>query len=234
VARPSLKAVLFDVDFTLARPGPELGAEGYARAGQRCGLALDAALYEEARDRARERLERHPELVHDEEIWVAFTERVVTGMGGDPAQAEASAVQILEAWERSENFDLYDDVLPALAGLRAHGLKLGLVSNGTRDLEAFVRHHGIEVDAAVSSRIHGKIKPDPSIFRAALERLQVAPEDAVMVGDQPEDDVEGARSIGMDALLLDREDRFPERADRIRSLGELPVRSASGNGVGAS
>ena len=42
-----------------------------------------------------------------------------------------------------------------------------------------------------------------------------------MVGDQPEDDVEGARSIGMEAVLLDRDDRFPERSDRIRSLTEL-------------
>ena len=79
------------------------------------------------------------------------------------------------------------------------------------------------VDAAVSSRIHGKIKPDPSIFRAALERLSVEPDEALMVGDQPEDDVEGARSIGMEALLLDREDRFPEIPDRLRDLYALPA-----------
>jgi HAD superfamily hydrolase (TIGR01549 family) len=223
VARPGLKAVLFDVDFTLARPGPELGAEGYVRAGRRCGLDLDASRYEEARDRARDRLELHPELAHDEEVWVAFTERIVTGMGGDSVHGRICALEVLAAWERSENFDLYDDALPALAGLREHGLKLGLVSNGTRDLEAFVRHHGLEVDAAVSSRIHGKIKPDPSIFRAVLERLEVEPHEAVMVGDQPEDDIEGARSIGVEALLLDRDDRFPERSDRIRSLAELPA-----------
>ncbi len=223
MAHPRVKAVLFDVDFTLARPGPELGPEGYVRAGRRCGLALDAARYEQARDRAREQLERHPELAHDEEIWVAFTERVVTGMGGDPVRARACARDVLDAWERSENFDLYDDALPALAGLRERGLKLGLVSNGTRDLDAFVRHHRLEVDAAVSSRIHGKIKPDPSIFLAALDRLEVESDEAVMVGDQPEDDVEGARSIGMEALLLDRDDRFPERSDRLRSLAELPA-----------
>lgn len=223
MARPGLKAVLFDVDFTLARPGPELGPEGYVRVGRRCGLELDAARYEQARDRARERLERHPELAHDEEIWIAFTERIVTGMGGDPVRARICALEVLAAWERSENFDLYEDALPALAGLRDRALKVGLVSNGTRDLDAFVRHHGLEVDAAVSSRVHGKIKPDPSIFRAALARLGIEPNAAVMVGDQPEDDVEGARSIGMEALLLDRDDRFPDRGDRLRSLVELPA-----------
>jgi HAD superfamily hydrolase (TIGR01549 family) len=221
VACPRVRAVLFDVDFTLARPGPELGPQGYVRAGRRYGFELDEARYEQARDRARERLELHPELAHDEEVWIAFTERIVTGMGGDTARARDCAVQILDAWEQSENFDLYDDALPVLAELRGRGLKLGVVSNGTRDLDAFVRHHGLEVDAAVSSRIHGKIKPDPSIFRAALERLRAEPHEALMVGDQPEDDVEGARSIGMEALLLDRDDRFPERTDRIRSLTEL-------------
>jgi HAD superfamily hydrolase (TIGR01549 family) len=221
VARPGLAAVLFDVDFTLARPGPELGPTGYVRAGRRCGLELDEALYEQARDRARERLERHPELAHDEEVWIAFTERIVTGMGGGASGARACALRIIEAWEQSENFDLYDDALPTLAGLRERGIKLGLVSNGTRDLDAFVRHHGLEVDAAVSSRSHGKIKPDPSIFRAALARLEVGPHEALMVGDQPGDDVEGARSIGMEALLLDRDDRFPDRRDRIGSLADL-------------
>ena len=75
-----LKAVLFDVDFTLVRPGPELGPEGYVRAGERHGLTLDASLYDEARNAALQELKRHPELEHDETIWYAFTERVVRAM----------------------------------------------------------------------------------------------------------------------------------------------------------
>ena len=43
---------------------------------------------------------------------------------------------------------------------------------------------------------HGWTKPHPSIFRAVLERLAVAPEEAAMVGDSPEDDIEGARRSG--------------------------------------
>ena len=61
-----LRAVLFDVDFTLAKPGPDLGPEGYERLGRRFGLALDPARYDDARRAAVERLERHPELDHDE------------------------------------------------------------------------------------------------------------------------------------------------------------------------
>src|SRR2546429_8365486 len=78
----TLRAVLFDVDFTLARPGPELMPEGYVRCGGRHGLVLDAAQYGAARDAALIDLKRHPQLDHDEEIWVAVTERIVLGMGG--------------------------------------------------------------------------------------------------------------------------------------------------------
>ena len=67
----TLRAVLFDVDFTLARPGPELQPEGYTRVGARHGLVLDTAKYGAARDAALVDLKRHPELEHDEEIWVA-------------------------------------------------------------------------------------------------------------------------------------------------------------------
>jgi len=115
-----MKAVLFDVDFTLARPGPELGPEGYVRAGERHGLRLEAARYEEARDAALVDLRRHPELEHDDEIWFRFTERIVRGMGGaDASSTYDCAVEITRGWERHENFELYDDVLGALAALRA-------------------------------------------------------------------------------------------------------------------
>ena len=67
----NLRAVLFDVDFTIARPGPELGPEGYRRLGARFGLSLDPSRYAEARERAIEGLRRHPELEHDEETVIS-------------------------------------------------------------------------------------------------------------------------------------------------------------------
>ena len=78
-----LKAVIFDVDFTLARPGPELGPEGYRKVGERHGLALDPELYEGARLDALDSLQRHPDHEHDDELWIAFTEGIIRGMGGD-------------------------------------------------------------------------------------------------------------------------------------------------------
>ena len=80
-----MKAVLFDVDFTLARPGPGLMPEGYVMCGERFGLALDAARYERARDAALLELQRHPELDHDEAIWIAqiFAAKDPSGKGAN-------------------------------------------------------------------------------------------------------------------------------------------------------
>ncbi|MBW3593746.1 MAG: HAD family hydrolase [Actinobacteria bacterium] len=218
-----LRAVLFDVDFTLVKPGPLLGPEGYRAAGERCGLALDPARYEEARAAAIEDLEHHPELDHDEEVWVRFTEDIVRDMGGDGARVHDVAVEITRGWERSDNFVLYEDALPVLDEVRRHGLKVALVSNTSRDLDAFIRHFRLAVDAWVSSGTHGKVKPSPTIFRAALELLEVEPEEAAMVGDSPLDDVEGAKALGMRAFLLDREGRFPGRDDTLPDLRALPA-----------
>ena len=219
-----LRAVLFDVDFTIARPGPELGPEGYRRLGARFGLELDPARYRDAREKAVEGIKRHPELEHDEEIWVAFTERIIRGMGGDADSAYECAVEMTRAWEHAEHFELFDDALPVLDELRAQGLKLGLVSNTGRDLDEFVAHHRLEVDAALGSGAFGRTKPHPTIFRAVLERLEVEPSAAAMVGDSPEDDVAGARAAGIArAFLLDREDRYPELDDRLPDLFALPA-----------
>ena len=196
-----LRAVVFDVDFTISEPGRDLGPEGYRQLGLRYGLTLDPAR-------------------HDEETWILFTERIIQGMGG-VGDTHAAAVEMTRGWENADHFDLYPDVAATLEELRSHGLKIGLLSNTARDLALFVAHHGLQVDALLTSRVHGKTKPHESIFLELLGRLGVAPEEAVMVGDSVEDDVEGARAVGMRALLVDRERRYPERPDRLDGLAEL-------------
>ncbi len=219
-----LRAVLFDVDFTLCRPGPELGPDGYVALGREFGLELDPARYEAARLAAIDDLRRHPDLDHEEEVWVRFTEDIVRGMGGGGNAAVGEiAMQIVRRWEQAAHFELYDDAVPVLRELRRSGLKLGLVSNTSRDLGEFVRHFALEVDGWIASGSYGKVKPSPLIFRAALELVDCPAERAVMVGDSPEDDVAGARAVGMRAVLVDRARRFPDAADRIESLAELPA-----------
>jgi HAD superfamily hydrolase (TIGR01549 family) len=218
----SLRAVLFDVDFTIAKPGPLLGPEGYRDAGRRFGIELDPERYAEARAAALLDLHHHPELDHDEEVWIRFTEDIVRGMGGEGESCRQVAVAITDGWLESENFELYEDVLPTFQALREAGLKLGLVSNTSRDLDAFVGHHRLDVDAWVSSGVHGKVKPSPSIFKAVLELLGVTAAEAVMIGDSPEDDVAGAEAVGIRGLLLDRDAKLG-RDDALPTLLALPA-----------
>jgi putative hydrolase of the HAD superfamily len=217
-----LRAVVFDVDFTLARPGPDLGPEGYRELGRRHGLELDPSRYDEARAAAFAEVKRHPELDHDEEIWVLFTERIIIGMGGT-GDTYAAAVEMEGRWAQSVHFELYDDALPVLDVLRERGLLIGLLSNSSRDLHEFVAHHNLRADAVLTSHAHGKTKPHESIFRAMLGLLGVGADEAVMVGDTVDDDVEGALAVGMQAVLLDREGRYPEIDGRLDDLRELPV-----------
>jgi putative hydrolase of the HAD superfamily len=219
----SLRAVLFDVDFTLCRPGPELSAESYARMAERHGVTLDVSRYEEAREAAALNLKRHPELLHDDTIWHRFTEEIFLGMGGPEEIASECATEIEQGWEVSENFELFEDALPVLDELRAAQLRIGLVSNGIRDLSEFVAHHRLDVDAVVDSRTHGRVKPHPTIFQAALDRLGIGAADAVMVGDSLEEDIEGARALGMRAILIDREERHPDVEERLTDLYGLPA-----------
>jgi HAD superfamily hydrolase (TIGR01549 family) len=219
----TLRAVLFDVDFTLCRPGPELSAERYGRIAARHGIVLDVSRYDEAREAAALNLKRHPELLHDDTIWHRFTEEIFIGMGGAEEIASDCATEIEQGWEVSENFELFEDALPVLEELRAANLRIGLVSNGIRDLNEFVAHHRLDVDAAVGSRAHGRVKPHPTIFQAALELLGVVPEESVMVGDSLQEDVEGARALGMRAILIDRVDRHPEVEERLTDLYGLPA-----------
>jgi putative hydrolase of the HAD superfamily len=138
---------------------------------------------------------------------------------------EACAEAIVSEWVRIENFALYDDVLPCLERLRGAGVRMGLVSNTSRDLDEIVLAFTLAeyVEVAVASVEIGLAKPSPAIFGAALERAGVRAEDAVMVGDSLEDDVKGALACGMGAVLLDRAGRRQVELPTIRTLGELPA-----------
>lgn len=120
---------------------------------------------------------------------------------------------------------LFEDVAPALSGLKERGLVLGMISNVDSDMAADFTRLGLPawLDVIVTSSDAGVSKPDPGIFREALRRAGVPPEAAVFVGDQYQVDVVGARRAGLEGILLDRTDFYREITDcpRIKSLSEL-------------
>ena len=79
------------------------------------------------------------------------------------------------------------------------------------------------MDCVVGSREFGRTKPHPEIFRHALALLDVRPGDAAMIGDSYEDDIEGARALGMKAFLLDRDGLRLDEPDRLPDLFALPA-----------
>ena len=121
----------------------------------------------------------------------------------------------------------FDDVAPALKTLRERELTLGMISNIDQDGSELSRSLGLSalLDFTVTSADVGSEKPHPAIFRAALEKADAGPEEAVHVGDQPSSDVDGALGVGVSPVLIDRDGNHPDfdRCPRIESLAELPA-----------
>lgn len=101
---------------------------------------------------------------------------------------------------------LYPEVLDVLRTLRAHGYPLAVISNWSWDLEDRAKQAGLAgyFDLIVASARAGCDKPHPMIFQRTLEAMGVEPARAIHIGDSYAADVVGARSVGMDALWLDR------------------------------
>jgi putative hydrolase of the HAD superfamily len=107
----------------------------------------------------------------------------------------------------SVRFNAYPDAGEALSELHDRGMKLVVVSNWDCSLGAVLERCGLAamLDGAVSSAAAGHRKPDPGIFGPALVLAGCRPEEALHVGDTPEEDREGARRAGIEALVIDRD-----------------------------
>ena len=93
---------------------------------------------------------------------------------------------------------LYGDVKTVLAAL--HGkYQLGIIANQPLGTEARLKHYGLRdyFSVVLSSEEEGVSKPDPELFRRALERADCAPESAWMIGDRPDNDIAPAKALGM-------------------------------------
>jgi putative hydrolase of the HAD superfamily len=226
MTRPPVRAVFFDVDFTLIYPGPTFQGEGYAQFCARHGIAVDQSRFWDAVVSASAILNDEQQHIYDAEIFVRYTRRIIEGMGGGGPALDACAQEIYAEWAACQHFFLYDDVTPALRELAARQLKVGLISNSHRCLASFQQHFELDglIAAAISSSEHGYLKPHPSIFEAALKLVGVAAGESVMVGDSLPHDIEGARRVGMRGILVQRSGP-PVTVDPdipvIRDLSEL-------------
>jgi putative hydrolase of the HAD superfamily len=138
----------------------------------------------------------------DEVEYPEMIRELLSGFGVDLADDELRRFLEAEhaAWDPARQLGAHTHAL--LDSLRSRGLRTGLVSNAFdpgwllhRDLERMGL--GERLDVAVFSSEVGKRKPHEAIFQTALERLGVAPERTVFVGDRRYEDVRGAKELGM-------------------------------------
>ena len=224
-----IRAVFFDVDFTLIYPGPTFQAEGYRRACLAMDIVVDPARFDHATAASSFILDEVEEQIYNHDLFVHYTASIIEHMGGRGPHVVDVARQIYEQWAVNHHFEMYDDAAPVLRGLHERGLKVGVISNSHRSLDAFRDHFSLTglIHVSVSSAEHGYMKPHRSIFDAALERAGVTAAESMMVGDSLKHDVEGALKAGMQAVLLRRSGEVPPNLPPglvvIRSLAELPA-----------
>jgi HAD superfamily hydrolase (TIGR01549 family) len=196
----------------LHRHGIGVAAEALRRAEPQAKFAIDSA-YSIASTSDADRGSRLFHLTFD-------------AAGVPPGDVRQPALADLWAYHQEHNLweHVPADVLPALERLRNSGVTLAIASNANGVLQRMFDRVGLTpyFHAICDSHVEGVEKPDPRFFQIVLERAGGRPETAMHVGDLYHVDVLGARSAGIEAVLLD-----PHRlytgfdTPRVASLGEV-------------
>lgn len=233
-----VRAVLLDAFGTLIRPEP--GWETLRRecltivhggwSGRAVPLARFLAEYERARDAQRAAL---GETLREPDLAERFS-AAIQACGAPRAEARAWGPGAAERYHRFQQalVHAYDAPAAALGSLRKAGLRLAVVSNFGHAgvLRDALGRLGLlpHLDAVVVSAEVGYLKPHPAVFGEALRRVGARPDEAVMVGDDAERDVRGAKRAGMRAVWIPFPRDAPAaapppEADAVaRRLADLP------------
>jgi putative hydrolase of the HAD superfamily len=219
-----LECVLFDAVDTLLAPAPSFQGRFVAVAAEH-GVpleeaAVDAALAAAAREAAWP--EDWTDPATQRAFWLGFYREVLGSLGHT---TEELAEALFLAFSDPAGYRLFDDVRPALDELARRGITLGLVSNFEPWLDEVLALQEItdRFAAVAISGTLGVAKPDPRIFKAALDEAGADPAATVHVGDQPVNDVAGALAAGITPVLIDRFGRHPDAdgAHRVEDLAGL-------------
>jgi pyrophosphatase PpaX len=195
----ALRAVLFDWDGTLA-DSAESSFRCYARVFPEFGIPFGREDFE--RTYSPDWYHTYRELGLPEEHWAAANARWLEHYASEPAREIAGA-------------------RAAVDRLRAAGLRLGLVTSGSRvrvarEIETLGLAPAFEV--ALCAGDYQRHKPHPEALLTALERMGVPPAESAYVGDSPQD-VEMARAAGAYAIGIPG--AFPNRALLVASAPDL-------------
>lgn len=157
-------------------------------------------------------------------FWLDFYSALVREMGYERMDGKLPQT-LYRVFSEPSNYDAYHDVSETMQELRGRGLRLGLISNFEAWLGDLLEGLGLGkyFEVTIISGREKFEKPHPKIFELALERSGVSPHRTLHVGDSPISDFDGAREVGMQAVLLDRWGRFPLfEGIKVNDLREIP------------
>ena len=214
-----LRAVLLDAAGTLIHLREPVG-ESYARIAREHGVDVPGWRVDDAFRRVLRAAP--PMLAADDDRERAWWRDIVraTFRAADQMQHfadfDACFAALFGHFARSDAWRVADDAPAALETLRRAGRRVAVASNFDHRLPALLAGLGLarDLDLVWLPRDAGVAKPDPRFFLAACERLEVAPAEAVAVGDDPALDLEPARRAGLCAIDV----------ASLASLGALPAR----------
>lgn len=227
------RAVFFDAGETLVHPAPtfpELFADVVTRAGHpreaREVVAASAVVTRMFSEHAAASTLWTTSPERSRAFWTDVYGRMLAAL--DLPAADGLRESLYGAFTDLANYALFDDVRPALERLAPTGAVLGVVSNFESWLEDLLGALGVRdaFPVRVISGLEGIEKPDPRIYRLALERAGVDAAETAFVGDNPEFDVDPPAALGMTPVLIDRRERHADHAGpgpRITDLADLPA-----------
>lgn len=161
--------------------------------------------------------------------WFLHFVSAIAARAGCAADPEVLRAELARTFADPASYRVYPDVEPSLQRIRAAGLRLAVVSNWSARLPDLLSRLGLarHFDVLIASEAAGAEKPHAAIFQHALEALGVPPAQALHVGDQRTNDLEGARRAGLGALLVDREGHEPRGPEVVASLLEVARRAGA-------
>lgn len=161
----------------------------------------------------------------DREFWKKVYMFILGELGADAEWTEEQmhhcAHDLYDLFTSPEHYQLFEDVKESLEGLRQKGLRLGVISNFAPTLKGILEEKGIlhYFDPVIVSTEVGLEKPNPAIFRLALEEAGLQAREVLYIGDHDQNDIWAPQQVGMDALKILRYDYLT--GDGIHSLREL-------------
>jgi putative hydrolase of the HAD superfamily len=221
-----IQGIVFDAVGTLIEPAPSVAAI-YAEAARRQGVEIELATVKlrfHQHFRNDEVDEAKGPLVTDEAIEHRRWRRIVGAVLPEVPDSDRAFGELWDHFGRADSWRCFADVAPALRAFLGRGLQIRIGSNFDSRLRAVVAGlpelAGCAEAPVISSEV-GFRKPHPDFYRAACAALGLPSECVLCVGDDPENDVRGARRAGLRGLLLDRHGLQPDDLPFVPNLDSL-------------